>query len=327
MRRSAPPPTSRAGRQALAFGRALRNASDTVTYSIVALDRDTGELGVAVQSRWLAAGAVVPWARPGVGAVATQSFVDARYGHAGIELLAGGRTPEAALAELIAADTDPGVRQVGMVDATGRTAAHTGSDCVAAAGHLTGSGVTVQANMMERATVWPAMLAAYEGADGDLADRLLAALRAAETEGGDVRGRQSAGLLVVPGNPDAKPWDVRFDVRIDDHRDPLDELERLVSVARGYEALDEAFEALAVGEVEAAAAFTERAAALAPDDDQIRLWHAVTVFDAGDEARGRKLYRSALAVEPRAGEHLRRFAAAGQLPGRERLVDALARDD
>ena len=327
MRRSAPPPTSRAGRQALAFGRALRNASDTVTYSIVALDRDTGELGVAVQSRWLAAGAVVPWARPGVGAVATQSFVDARYGHAGIELLAGGRTPEAALAELIAADTDPGVRQVGMVDATGRTAAHTGSDCVAAAGHLTGSGVTVQANMMERATVWPAMLAAYEGADGDLADRLLAALRAAETEGGDVRGRQSAGLLVVPGSPDAKPWDVRFDVRIDDHRDPLDELERLVSVARGYEALDEAFEALAVGEVEAAAAFTERAAALAPDDDQIRLWHAVTVFDAGDEARGRKLYRSALAVEPRAGEHLRRFAAAGQLPGRERLVDALARDD
>ena len=327
MLRSAPPPTSRAGQQALAFGRALRNASDTVTYSIVALDRDTGELGVAVQSRWLAAGAVVPWVRPGVGAVATQSFVDARYGHAGIELLAGGRTPEAALAELIAADTDPGVRQVGMVDATGRTAAHTGSDCVAAAGHLTGSGVTVQANMMERSTVWPAMLAAYEGADGDLTDRLLAALRAAEAEGGDVRGRQSAGLLVVPGSPDAKPWDVRFDVRIDDHRDPLGELERLVSVARGYEALDEAFEALAVGEVEAAAAFTERAAALAPDDDQIRLWHAVTVFDAGDEARGRKLYRSALAVEPRAGEHLRRFAAAGQLPGRERLVDALARDD
>lgn len=298
-----------------------------MTYSIVALDRNSGELGVAVQSRWLAAGAVVPWARPGVGAVATQSFVDARYGLVGIELLASGHAPEAALAELLTADPDPGVRQVGMVDATGRTAAHTGADCVAAAGHLMGASVTVQANMMERATVWPAMLAAFEGAQGDLTDRLFAALRAAEAEGGDVRGRQSAGILVVPGNADAKPWDVRFDVRVDDHRHPLDELERLVSIARAYEALDEGFEALAVGEVEAAAAFMERAAALAPDDDQIRLWQAVTVFEAGDETRGRKLYRSALAVEPRAGEHLRRFAAAGQLPGRERLVDALARDD
>ena len=294
-----------------------------MTYSIVAFDPETGELGVAVQSRWLAAGAVVPWARPSVGAVATQSFVDARYGHAGIELLAAGRPPDAALAELLGADADRGVRQVGIVDATGRTAAHTGSACVPAAGNVAGTGVSVQANMMERATVWPAMLAAYERAGGDLTDRLLAALRAAEDEGGDVRGRQSAGILVVPGNADAKPWDVRFDVRIDDHRDPLGELERLVSVARGYEALDEAFEALAVGEVDAAAAFTERAAALAPDDDQIRLWQAVMVFDAGDEMRGRKLYRSALAVEPRAGEHLRRFAAAGQLPGRERLVEAL----
>ena len=294
-----------------------------MTYSIVAFDPETGELGVAVQSRWLAAGAVVPWARPSVGAVATQSFVDARYGHAGIELLAAGRPPDAALAELLGADADRGVRQVGIVDATGRTAAHTGSACVPAAGHVAGTGVSVQANMRERATVWPAMLAAYERAGGDLTDRLLAALRAAEDEGGDVRGRQSAGILVVPGNADAKPWDVRFDVRIDDHRDPLGELERLVSVARGYEALDEAFEALAVGEVDAAAAFTERAAALAPDDDQIRLWQAVMVFDAGDEMRGRKLYRSALAVEPRAGEHLRRFAAAGQLPGRERLVEAL----
>lgn len=297
-----------------------------MTYSIVALDQHTGELGVAVQSRWLAAGAVVSWARPGVGAIATQSFVDARYGFSGIDLLAGGQTPEATLAALLAADPDPGVRQVGIVDAAGRAAAHTGVDCVSAAGHLVGPGVTVQANMMERATVWPAMLAAYQGSDGDLADRLLAALQAAEEEGGDVRGRQSAGLLVVPGTPGAHAWDVRFDVRIDDHRAPLDELERLLQVSRAYEALDEALEALAVGEVSAAAAFAERAAALAPDDDQIRLWHAVTTFDAGDESRGRKLYRSALAVEPRSGEHLRRFVAAGQLPGRERLVARLADD-
>ena len=297
-----------------------------MTYSIVALDKRTGELGVAVQTRWLAAGSVVPWARPGVGAIATQSFVDARYGYAGLELLAAGRSPDEALADLLDADSDPGIRQVGIVDAAGRAAAHTGAECVAAAGHLLGAGVTVQANMMERASVWPAMLAAYESAAGDLADRLVAVLRAAEAEGGDVRGRQSAALLVVPGRPGAHPWDVRFDVRVDDARAPLDELGRLLAVARAYEALDAAMEALAVGETAAAAAFAERAAALAPDDDQVRLWHALTVFDAGDEARGRRLYRSALSVEPRSGEHLRRFAAAGQLPGRERLVARLTAD-
>ena len=294
-----------------------------MTCSIAALDERTAELGVAVQTRWLAAGSVVPWARPGIGAIATQSFVDARYGYAGLELLAAGRSADEALAELLDADADPGIRQVGIVDAAGRAAAHTGAECVAAAGHLTARGVTVQANMMERPSVWPAMLAAFESAGGDLADRLIAALRAAEGEGGDVRGRQSAALLVVPGRPGAHPWDVRFDVRVDDARAPLDELVRLLAVARAYEALDEALEALAVGETAAAAAFAERAAALAPDDDQIRLWQALTVFDAGDETRGRRLYRSALDVEPRSGEHLRRFAAAGQLPGRERLVTRL----
>lgn len=294
-----------------------------MTYSIVARDDRTGELGVAVQTRWLATGAIVPWLRPGVGAIATQSFVDARYGFAGIERLAAGGSPDAVLAELVAADRDPGIRQVGIVDATGRAAAYTGSDCVPAAGHLVGDGVTVQANMMERASVWPAMLAGYEDSTGDLADRLVAALRAAEAEGGDVRGRQSAALVVVPGSPGAKPWDIRFDVRVDDARAPLDELDRLLTVNRAYETLDEGLEALAVGEASAALAFFEEAAALAPDDDQIRLWLALAVFDSGDEARGERLYRSALAVEPRAGEHLRRFAAAGQLPGRERLVARL----
>jgi uncharacterized Ntn-hydrolase superfamily protein len=299
-----------------------------MTYSIVALDERTGELGVAVQTRWLAVGSVVPWVRPGVGAIATQSFVDARYGYAGLELLAAGRSPDEVLAELLAADRDPGIRQVGIVDAAGRTAAHTGADCVAAAGHLTGPGVSVQANMMEHPTVWPAMLAAYaEAADGDLADRLVAALRAAEGEGGDVRGRQSAALVVVPGRDGAQPWDVRFDLRVDDDRAPLDELERLLAINRGYEALDLGFEALAVGETTAALAFFEQAAALAPDDDQIRLWQALAVFDSGEEERGRRLYRSALEAEPRSGEHLRRFVDAGQLPGQGRLVTRLTAEE
>jgi len=297
-----------------------------MTYSIVALDETTGELGLAVQTRWLAAGSLVPWLRPGVGAIATQSFVDPRYGFSGIERLAAGRTPEETLAELLAADPDPGVRQVGIVDAAGRVAVHTGSECVAAAGHVTGTGVSVQANMMERPTVWPAMLHAYQAASGDLADRLLATLRAAEAEGGDVRGRQSAALIVVPGGGDARPWERRFDLRIDDHRAPLDELARLLDLNRAYEAFDFAFEALAVGESSAALGFLEQAAGLAPDDDQIRLWQALAVFDSGDEERGRRLYRSALEAEPRSAEHLRRFLAAGQLPGRERLVEALIAD-
>jgi uncharacterized Ntn-hydrolase superfamily protein len=167
------------------------------------------------------------------------------------------------------------------------------------------------------------MLKAYEASHGDLADRLMAALRAAEAEGGDVRGRQSAALLVVPGRPGAHPWEQRFDLRVDDSRTPLEDLDRLLAVARAYEALDEGLEAVAVGELSAALALIETAASLAPDDDQLRLWLAVAVFESGDEDRGRSLYRSALAVEPRAGEHLRRFVAAGQLPGRERLVEML----
>ena len=298
-----------------------------MTYSIVALDERTGELGVAVQTRWLAVGSLVPWLRPGVGAIATQSFVDTRYGFEGIQLLAAGRSPEAALAELVAADKDPGVRQVGIVDAAGRATAHTGADCVAAAGHVTGRGVSVQANMMERPTVWPAMLATFESAGGDLADRLVAALRAAEAEGGDVRGRQSAAIVVVPGRPDAHPWDIRYDIRVDDARAPLDELERLLALNRAYEALDAGFEALAVGESSPALAFFEQAAALAPEDDQVRLWQSLAVFDSGDEERGRRLYRSALEVEPRAAEHLRRFLAARQLPGKERLVARLTADE
>jgi uncharacterized Ntn-hydrolase superfamily protein len=298
-----------------------------MTYSIVALDERTGELGVAVQTRWLAAGSVVPWVRPGVGAIATQSFVDARYGYEGIELLATGRSPDATLAELLAADRDPGIRQVGIVDTMGRAAAHTGPDCVASAGHLVRPRVSVQANMMEHPTVWPAMLAAFDVADGDLADRLLAALRAAEGEGGDVRGRQSAALVVVPGRPGAHPWDTRFDLRVDDARAPLDELGRLLALNRAYEAFDAAIEAVAVGESSAALAFFEQAAGLAPDDDQIRLWQSLAVFDSGDEERGRRLYRSALEVEPRAGEHLRRFLEAGQLPGQERLIARLISDE
>src|SRR5215212_6385180 len=193
-----------------------------VTYSIVARDGETGDLGVAVQTRFFAVGQTVPWAKPGVGAVATQAFADRRYGALGIELLAAGRSPSQALDELTAADAEAHVRQVGILAADGRAAAHTGRDCVPSAGHVTGDGFTVQANMMRSDEVWPAMAEAFTAARGALHWRLLAALDAAEAAGGDFRGRQSAAVLVVRGEPSERPWDDKLlELRADDHPDPL----------------------------------------------------------------------------------------------------------
>ena len=283
-----------------------------MTYSIAARDPETGELGVAVQSRWPSVGAVVPWAEPGVGAVATQSFTEQSYGPLGLAAMRSGTPAQDALESLVARDEGRDVRQVGMVDATGRSAAFTGSGCIAAAGHLTGTDMTVQANMMERPTVWPAMADAFRTSDGDLAGRLMAALRAAEAEGGDVRGRQSAALLVVPASGPA--WATRFDLRVDDDRAPLNELARLLNLARAYEELDSASELSRAGDLPAAAIAIDEARRLAPDDDQISLFAALTFAGVGRMPEARVLFAQARRAEPRSGEHLRRFVAGGQLP-------------
>lgn len=293
-----------------------------MTYSIVARDPATGELGVAVQTRWFNVGETVPWAEPGVGAVATQSFAEKSYGPLGLARMRDGTSAPDALEALLADDPDREVRQVGMVDASGRSAAFTGERCVAAAGHLTFENLSVQANMMERPTVWPAMAEAYRSTEGHLADRLIAALRAAEAEGGDVRGRQAAALLVVPASGPA--WTTRYDLRVEDHRAPLDELARLLRLARAYEAFDRSEAPAMAGDLQAAAAAMDEAHALAPDDDQITLWAALSVAGAGRMVEARQLFAEARRVEPRAGEHLRQFLAAGHLPpGVGPVIDAL----
>jgi uncharacterized Ntn-hydrolase superfamily protein len=297
-----------------------------VTYSIVARDSRTGELGVAVQTRWPNVGSIVPWAEPGVGAVATQSFAEESYGPLGLARMRDGASAQEALDRLLADDPDREVRQVGVVDAMGRAASFTGAKCVYAAGHQTAAGLSVQANMMERPTVWPAMAAAYESAQGDLADRLLATLRAAEAEGGDVRGRESAALLVVPATGAA--WTTRYDLRVDDHRAPLDELARLLELARAYEAFDRAQEQATAGDLAAAAASMESALEHAPDDDQIVLWGALFLAGAGRLPEARQLFEQARRAEPRSGEHLRRFFAAGHLPADVApVLDALTADE
>jgi uncharacterized Ntn-hydrolase superfamily protein len=297
-----------------------------MTYSIVARDPATGELGVAVQTRWFNVGETVPWAEPGVGAVATQSFSEKSYGPLGLARMREGASAPDALEALVKDDPGREVRQVGMVDASGRSAAFTGSRCVAAAGHVTADDVSIQANMMERPTVWPAMAEAFHStAGGHLVDRLMAALRAAEAEGGDVRGRQSAALLVVPASGPA--WATRYDIRVEDNRAPLDELDRLLRVARAYEAFDRSQEPALAGDLASAAAAMIEAHALAPDDDQITLWTALMLGGAGRVEEAQRLFDEARRAEPRGAEHLRRFLAAGHLPPQVGpLIDALTSD-
>jgi uncharacterized Ntn-hydrolase superfamily protein len=294
-----------------------------VTYSIVARDAVSGQLGVAVQSRWPMVGAVVAWAEPGVGVVATQSFTETVYGPRALALLRAGSTADAALAELVAADPDEAIRQVAIVDGSGMTAVHTGARCIAEAGHATADGVSVQANMMERPTVWPTMLDAWTSTDGELADRLMAALRAAEAEGGDLRGHQSSAMLIVGGERTDRPWDRLVDIRVDDSREPLDELARLLRLHRGFEAMEQAGRLATSGEFGAAAAAIERARSLAPDDDQVAIsWVVARVaMGRGEEARDQA--RRALGTNPRWPTWLRRMSDHGMLPGGQEVADWL----
>ncbi len=295
-----------------------------MTYSIVARDPGSGRFGIAIQTCWPFVGAGTPWVECGVGAVVTQSFTEEAHGPNGLALLRGGSAAPDALDRLLAADPGEAVRQVGVVDAAGRAAAHTGARCLEAAGHVTADGVSIQANMMERATVWPAMLAAWQAPAVSFVDRLLAALRAAEREGGDIRGRQAAALI-VSGTPDQPAWKRGIDIRVDDHPAPLDELERLVRLHLGYEALDRAEERGAAGDVDGARRASEDASRLAPGDGQVLVWRALGMSAAGFAEPARELLAAATAMNPRWPEFVRRFAASGAQPelvdGARRLVE------
>jgi len=299
-------------------------ARPVATYSIVARDAATGELGVAVQSHWFSVGSSVPFAAAGVGAVATQSFVDSSYGPLGLELMRAGKSAEEALAALLAADPGREVRQVAMVDAKGRVAVHTGARCIAAAGHAIGAAFSVQANLMENDAVWPAMRRAYEAASGDLADRMLAALEAAEAAGGDIRGRQAAALLVVRPAASGRPWaDRRFDLRIEDHPAPLVELRRLLGLARAYEHMNRGDELAAEARWDEAGCEYGAAAKLAPGIAELPFWHAVTLAAAGRLDEARPLFADVFAREVRWRGLVPRLPAAGLLPADEELLKAI----
>jgi uncharacterized Ntn-hydrolase superfamily protein len=262
------------------------------TYSIVARDAASGELGVAVQSHWFSVGSVVSWARAGVGAAATQSVAEVAHGPHALDRLQEGLAASEAIAAVLREDALAEFRQLGVVDADGGAASHTGSGCIPHAGDAGAQGFACQANMMSTETVPAAMAEAFRAHDGDLAERLLAALDAAERAGGDVRGRQSAALLVVPATGEA--WRTRFDLRVDDHGEPLLELRRLLRLARAYELAGRADELLAEGARAAARGLYLQAAELAPESDELTFWAGVAVA-AEDLAAGLELVRKAAA--------------------------------
>ncbi len=276
------------------------------TYSVVARDPASGDFGVAVQSHWFNVGRIVPWARAGIGAVATQSMVEVSYGPKGLALMEAGSSASHTLSTLLAADEGRALRQVAMVDATGEVAVHTGESCIAEAGHLSGDGWSVQANIMRSDVVIPAMADAMGASTGDFADRLLAALVAAEATGGDLRGSQSASLLVVAEGTD----EPRLDLRVDDHPDPVAELSRLLHVARAYDLMNEGDEALAAGDL-AGAGRAYSAAARSSKNPEILFWQGLGLVESGESAAGMRSLRSAVEGNPDLGELLRRLPAAG----------------
>src|SRR4051794_12569437 len=266
------------------------------TYSIVARDADTGDVGAAVQSHWFQTGAIVTWAAAGVGAVCTQSVADPAYGPRLLERLGAGEEPAAALAALIAKDPQGNYRQVAAVSASGAVAVHTGADCIAFAGHERGEAFSAQANMMASPDVWPAMAAAYRGAEGPLARRMLAALDAAEGAGGDVRGRQSAAMVVAPAAGD--PWQKTVDLRVDDHPQPLAELRRLLDLNDAYAAATEGDDLAGEHRHDEAGQAYRRAVELAPDSHELLFWAGLARFAGGDEEGGLAAVRRAIEMQP-----------------------------
>lgn len=294
------------------------------TFSIVARDPATGELGVAVQSHWFSVGTVVPWAEAGIGAVATQSFVEPSYGKQGLDLMRSGKSASDALKALLAADDGRDLRQVGMIDAKGGVAVHTGAKNIAFAGHIVGKDYSVQANLMINDKIWPAMSRAFENTQGDIAERMLAALDAAQAAGGDIRGRQSAALIVVSGKPTGKAWvDRVFDVRVDDSTEPLKELRRLVILQRAYNHMNAGDLAVEQNDNDRALAEYSAAAKLVPDNAEMIYWHAIALVNMNRVDEALPLFRRVFAMDKNWATLTPRLAKVGLIPDDPKLIERI----
>jgi len=294
------------------------------TYSIVALDAETGQLGVAVQSHWFSVGTVVPWAKAGVGAVATQSIAEPSYGPKGLALMEQGIPADEALQSLLAKDIGENVRQVAMVDAQGNVGVHTGSRCISHASHLTGKNYSVQANIMAKSTVPSAMVQAFESTTGDLAERMLAALDAAEAEGGDLRGRQSAAMLVVSGEPTGDPWTDRIvDLEVADHENPLIELRRLLRISQAYRHAQRGDEYMEKNEMDSALQEYSAATKLYPENPELPFWTAVTLAQTGELEKALLIFNDVFSRNGNLRELVPRIVQAGFLTVEQNVLQEI----
>ena len=303
------------------FSQIVSESVPVHTYSIVAYDEETGELGVAVQSHWFSVGSLVPWAKAGVGAVATQSFVKVEYGPEGLLRMENGQSAQEALNGLISEDSGESVRQVAMIDVHGNVAAHTGSKCIYAAGHLIGKNYSVQANLMDKESVWPAMAKAFEGAEGDLAEKMMMALEAAEIEGGDIRGKQSAAMLIVSGDPTGVAWkDIVLDLRVDDHVEPLNELRRLIRIHRAYQHANKGDHLLEKDDIEKALIEYEKASEFYPENPELPYWAAITMASKGNLDKALPIFLDVFKREPRLRTLTPRLVNSGLLPNDKQML-------
>ena len=295
------------------------------TYSIVARDSNTGEMAVAVQSHWFSVGSIVSWGQSGVGVVATQSFVLPSYGPEGLKLMEGGQDATSALNKLLAADEGQAVRQVAFLDINGNTAAHTGESCIRYASHHHEDNFSVQANMMLTDQVVPAMTKAFkEHAHLPLAERMVAVLEAAENTGGDIRGRQSAALIVVGPDKTNKPWeDHKVNLRVDDHENPVNELKRLLKVHRAYEHMNNGD--VAVEHQDMAQALKEYAAAeaLFPDNLEMKYWKAIALASNSRLGESLPIFREVFKQDKNWRELTRRLPEANLLNLKERDLNRI----
>lgn len=284
------------------------------TFSIVARDTVTGEMGVAVQSNWFSVGSLVSWAEAGVGAIATQSFVNPSFGPHGLELLRSGKTAQEVLKELIDADDGRDVRQLAIVDSKGNVAAHTGKKCIPAAGHYVGDNFSAEANLMLNDKVWPAMAKAYQEASGPLAERLVTALEAAQSVGGDIRGKQSAAILVVRAKSTGKIWEDRvIDLRIEDHPEPIKEIRRLLKLYRAYEFMNKGDYAVEKNDMKNALELYGSAEKLFPDNQEMKYWHAVALANNGMVSESLPIFKEVFKANSNWRTLTERLPGVGQL--------------